>query len=174
MCDNYRGDAWPIDKALDGEFGKWFGKIITPEFWAQVLADFAVVVEDLKSKGFEKIGIIGFCWGGKAVSLAAASESLGLSCAVSLHGVAHSGEDIKQAQCPLYYLKPADDPYFPADKAQEIVDALADSSKAGGLKIFEGVSHGWTNRGDYDDPEVKAKADEALNDTLSYLGTHLL
>ena len=51
---------------IGGEtFKEWFGLLITKK--EEILKKVARVVEWVKSKGYTRIGIMGFCWGGGLV-----------------------------------------------------------------------------------------------------------
>ena len=65
--------------------------------------------------------------------------------AVSLHGSRHTTEELEKAKCPVLYLVAKDDQSFPeVDSVQEFVKVHPEN---GSMKIFEGVVHGWVNRG---------------------------
>lgn len=78
-------------------FGEWFGQITNAEFWAKFQVDCAKAREYFASKGMHKFsyllltttgctkfGIVGFCWGGLAASVASTTGSYVAT--VSVHG----------------------------------------------------------------------------------------
>mmetsp|Transcript_16632 Transcript_16632/g.18499 ORF Transcript_16632/g.18499 Transcript_16632/m.18499 type:complete len:251 (-) Transcript_16632:33-785(-) len=177
MPDFYHnGKAWPAEKALSGDdFGKWFGSITTPAFWENLVnKDATSVVNYIKEKGYDKVACIGFCWGGLCCSSALAASGLFAS-AVSLHGVGDGVEAVKKAKCPVFYITVAGDAYFNEKTQKDILQAYKDGhGKGGDVKVFgDGMYHGFVVRGDYDKNEtLKAKADEAMADTVAFIKKH--
>jgi len=156
---------WPateteVTEPLEGDaFSTWFSSITNEEYWAKFSAEVDDCTAFLRRKGCVRFGLVGFCWGGRAVEVAA--ENGRFAAAVSIHGVMHSAETYKAVKCPIEYLTINDDQFFPKDAQDSIIAA------GGKLKIFEGVGHGFAVRGDFTDDKVKAAADEALNDAVA-------
>jgi len=191
----HRTGPWSESDALDGD--KWnafYSGIITPEFWTTFLTDLKIATDFLHSEGCDSVGVIGFCWGGKATAVSAASD-LGFKAAVSLHGAGHSADDVKNAHCPFLFLSVPNDFTFSDSAKADISKFIEESKLDGGVKIFDGVtreklrisSHnvekidkhkcscadGFVVRGDFSNAEVKAKADEAMEDTVVFLSKNL-
>jgi dienelactone hydrolase len=96
-------DAWDGAVPLGGDaFGAWFGSIMSDEFWTQYTKDLNTVAASLKAGGAEKVAVIGFCWGGKASVVAAAAG--GIDAAASIHGAAHSADEVEKTPCPFLYI----------------------------------------------------------------------
>jgi len=78
------------------------------------------------------------------VSVKVASTGL-VQATVSLHGGRHTTEELAEAKCPILYLVAKGDSAFPdVDNVQAV---LKEHPEKGSMKIFEGVFHGWVNRG---------------------------
>ena len=78
------------------------------------------------------------------MSVKVASTGL-VQATVSLHGGRHTTEELAEAKCPILYLVAKGDSAFPdVDNVQAV---LKEHPEKGSMKIFEGVVHGWVNRG---------------------------
>jgi dienelactone hydrolase/quinol monooxygenase YgiN len=160
--------AWPateteIEKPLEGdEFGAWFGSIMGEDFWA---GHFSKGVDAaagwLKAQGCSNLTTMGFCWGGKAVTVACQTNHF--SAGVSLHGAAHSAADVTGSKCPLFFVAINGDAFFP-ETVHEEIRALGTE-----VKVYPEMYHGFVVRGDFENaPAVKAGAEEALTDTCAF------
>eukprot|EP00299_Pterocystis_sp_00344_P001495 c11337_g1_i1.p1 GENE.c11337_g1_i1~~c11337_g1_i1.p1 ORF type:complete len:243 (-),score=48.43 c11337_g1_i1:34-762(-) len=151
-------------------FGSWFGSIISAEFWELFKQDIQKSVNLLKSQGVEKIGVAGFCWGGKAATVAASTGHF--SAAVSIHGAAHDASDVTNAKCPIFFATIVADQFFPETSHELVVKTIEETNNGGKLKLYDGVQHGFAVRGDYSNDHVRAKADEALLDAIEFVKSH--
>jgi len=178
MGDLYHGDAWPASSTpphQDEKFGPWAQTKTSPEFWGQVTSELAAIAEHLRSKGISKIGLLGFCWGGRAAANAACSGHF--QAAISAHGAGHGASEVKSSKCPLFYIVPEGDLQrsFPLEKVEEIRKAFDDKEGVeGDIKVYNGVEHGWMVRGNFEDEHIKKTADEAVADAVGFFQKHLL
>jgi len=166
------GGPWPateteVTKELGGEdFMKWFGEITSEKFQENFKSEVDDATAYLRRKGCSRYAIIGFCWGGLAAENAAKGGRF--SAMVSAHGCAHSGESFKAVKGKSLYLTVPDDAFF-AKSAQDEITAAG-----GKVKVFEGMTHGFIVRGDFQDAKVKAASDEALEDAVALFKQSLL
>jgi len=172
MGDTFHGDPWSSSGGFGDEFQSWLATKTTPEAWSKLSQDVGSMVEYLESKGISKIGVIGFCYGGKAATNESTTGRFGA--AVSIHGFGHGAADIASAKCPILYVVPRGDPYFKDEQIEEVTKAINGDEKKGDIKVYEGVTHGWTVRADYTDEKIKASADAALGDVAKFLKKHLV
>jgi carboxymethylenebutenolidase len=121
----------------------------------QMLADVAASAEHLRAEADSngKVGIIGYCSGGRQAVLAACE--LPLDAVVDCYGafvmrsagpesgLARRGfpELIPKLACPLLGLFGEDDPAPPVDEVRELEQALQASGKEHSIRIFEGAGH---------------------------------
>ena len=167
MPDFYRGDSWPateseITEDLAGDrFGSWFGSKMSPEFWTQFNKDVTVAVDKLTAAGCTKFCVMGFCWGGKAACVAAKTGTF--SAAVSLHGAAHTPEDVSESKAETMFITVPKDDYYPESMHEQ-------HRKLGAIvDVVEGGYHGFVVRGDFDgNAELKTLADKAIADTCAF------
>jgi len=170
--DFYHGDPWTAEKGqLGGEdFKKWFGALLQKE--DKVFEDMAIVVEYLNKHGFHKIGIIGFCWGGRIV-VGALQKGLAKA-GVSIHGVLVSAESARLMKGPCLYICSEIDNYVTQDTIAQTKEGIKDTSVIAEFQWYEKVAHGFVNRGDYsNDEHVRKQAEKALDETNKFLSKHL-
>ncbi|KAD2393967.1 hypothetical protein E3N88_40944 [Mikania micrantha] len=114
------------------------------------------VIHALQEKGISKIGAAGFCWGAKVVVELA--KDADIQVAALLHPTFVTLDDIKGVKVPVAILGAEFDKISPP----ELVDHF--------VKIFLGLSHGWTVR--YRDENVTAvkSAQVAHQDIVDWFG----
>ncbi|CAN1807352.1 unnamed protein product, partial [Linum perenne] len=152
---------------------------------AKGFEDAKPVIESLKSKGVTAIGAAGFCWGGMipdtletclynpkvVVELAKGSY---INAGVLLHPSFVTVDDIKEVKTPLAVLGAEFDNLSPPALLKQFEEVLAANHEVdGSVKIFPGVSHGWTVRYNDEEKEVVKAADEAHNDMLEWFAKYV-
>ncbi|KAL8171354.1 hypothetical protein V2J09_023158 [Rumex salicifolius] len=130
------------------------------------------VIQALNENGISKIGAAGFCWGAKVVVLLAQSDYI--QAAVLLHPSFVSVDDIKCVKSPIAVLGAEMDHMSPPELIKQFEEILNSKPEVESfVKIFPGVSHGWTVRYNTDDePEVKS-AEEAHRDMLAWFSKYI-
>ncbi|KAK7264537.1 hypothetical protein RJT34_32146 [Clitoria ternatea] len=132
-----------------------------------------VVVEALKHKGAYAIGAAGFCWGGKpAVDLGNSGHT---KVTVLLHPAFVTNNDIERTNISIAILGGQNDTITPPSQIKQYEEILnAKKPEVESLvKIFPGVSHGWTLRYDPNDPEAVKDAEKAHEIMLDWFDKHL-
>ncbi|XP_040361695.1 endo-1,3;1,4-beta-D-glucanase [Rosa chinensis] len=124
------------------------------------------VIAALKKKGVSWIGAAGFCWGGKVV--AELSKGYYTEAAVLLHPSRVTLDDIKEIKTPIAILAAQFDNSTAPELVKQFKEILSTNKVDNFVKIFPGVSHGWTVR--YKDDNVTAvkSANEAHQDMLDW------
>ncbi len=121
----------------------------------QVTTDVAAAVEYLRGRpdANGKVGVIGYCTGGRQAVLAACE--LELDAAVDVYGafatrstppgdklprtsIAHL---LGKLSCPLLGLFGAEDPAPPPDEVKELADALTEHGKEFEIEVYENAGH---------------------------------
>ena len=118
MPDFLRGHPWPIDgfpprNDEEGKkLGEWFGTIASVPDRSK---DLESVAAELKKNGAEKLGLYGFCWGGKVASLAgkAGTPFSGVSI---IHPAMIAPEESKELTVPMAFFPSKDEPRDECDK----------------------------------------------------------
>uniref|UniRef100_A0ACD5U339 Uncharacterized protein n=1 Tax=Avena sativa TaxID=4498 RepID=A0ACD5U339_AVESA len=130
------------------------------------------VIAALKEQGVSSVGAAGYCWGAKVVAeLAKANE---IQAAVMSHPSFVTVDDIKEVKCPIAVLGAETDRTSPPELVKQFEQVLSSNSEIGYfVKIFPGVSHGWTVRYDSDDAAAVKSAEEALTDMTNWFNKNL-
>uniref|UniRef100_A0ACD5U3Q8 Uncharacterized protein n=1 Tax=Avena sativa TaxID=4498 RepID=A0ACD5U3Q8_AVESA len=130
------------------------------------------VIAALKEQGVSVVGAAGYCWGAKVVAeLAKANE---IQAAVMLHPSFVTVDDIKEVKCPIAILGAETDVMSPPELVKQFKQVLSSNSGIGSfVKIFPGVSHGWTVRYDSNDAAAVKNAEEALADMIEWFNKNL-
>ncbi|KAK3138839.1 hypothetical protein QOZ80_5AG0374050 [Eleusine coracana subsp. coracana] len=125
-----------------------------------------------KKKGISGVGAAGYCWGAKVVvELAKAHE---IQAAVLLHPSFVTVDDIKEVKCAISVLGAEIDKMSPPELVKQFEQVLSANSGAGHfVKIFPGVSHGWSVRYSHDDAAAVKSAEEALADMMDWFDKYL-
>jgi carboxymethylenebutenolidase len=130
---------------------------------AETLADVEVAIAAASEAG--KVGIVGFCWGGRNVYLAAANLS-GIAAGVSYYGGGIGGILVDKLNAPVMFHFGEKDPYIPLSDVDKVKQKHPD------LPVYVYLAdHGFNcdERGSYDKPS----ADLARQRTLEFLAQHL-
>ncbi|CAM0955620.1 unnamed protein product [Alopecurus aequalis] len=130
------------------------------------------VIAALKEQGVSSVGAAGYCWGAKVVAeLAKANE---IQAAVMSHPSFVTVDDIKEVKCPIAVLGAETDRTSPPELVRQFEQVLSSKSAIGYLvKIFPGVSHGWTVRYNSDEAAAVKSAEEALADLTDWFKKNL-
>ena len=85
------------------------------------------------------------------------------SAAVSLHGAAHTPEDVSESKAETMFITVPKDDYYPESMHEQ-------HRKLGAIvDVVEGGYHGFVVRGDFDgNAELKTLADKAIADTCAF------
>ncbi|VAH07171.1 unnamed protein product [Triticum turgidum subsp. durum] len=130
------------------------------------------VIAALKEQGASSVGAAGYCWGAKVVAeLGKANE---IQAAVMSHPSFVTVDDIKEVKCPISILGAETDVMSPPELVKEFEQVLSSNSGiAHFVKIFPGVSHGWTVRYKSEDAAAVKSAEEALADMVDWFNKNL-
>lgn len=114
------------------------------------------LVEALKDQGMGSVGAAGFCWGAKtAVTLG--KENV-VKAVVQCHPSGVAQADYEEVVVPISVLA------APSDGVDKYVDLLEKRTEVKSfVKIFPGVTHGWTLRYDENDEVAMEQATAAHN-----------
>jgi len=146
-----------------------------------VTADVNAALGYLKSQPnvkHDKIGILGFCFGGRVAYLAA-TRCRDLAAAVGFYGAGIADPRNPNApvnnshniQAPVLLFFGAEDQLMPQDQVKKIEETLAQLGKEHHIKVYPGAGHGFFREGG---PSFnKEAADDAWSITLSFLDNHL-
>ncbi|OIW31332.1 alpha/beta-hydrolase [Coniochaeta ligniaria NRRL 30616] len=152
--DLLNGDPCPIewypptDDDKQKKLGAWFGKH-APQAAAEEVVKFVKTLQE-KNPGIKSWGIVGYCWGGKVVSLVTSGSSNPFSIAAEVHPAMVDPSEAEGIKVPLILLASKEEP---ADKVKEFEDKL---KVAKHVETFGDQVHGWmAARADLSDARVK-------------------
>jgi carboxymethylenebutenolidase len=140
--------------------GFGYAQQLKPE---QTLQDLAAAVAVVKHAG--RVGMVGYCWGGKLTYMAACE--LPLACGVAYYGGSISQALDKKPKCPMMYHFGAEDSHIPLSD----IDKIKAVNPQGIFHIYQGAGHGFNcdQRASYN-PQAAALARER---SLAFLAQHL-
>ncbi|XP_012841221.1 PREDICTED: endo-1,3;1,4-beta-D-glucanase-like isoform X3 [Erythranthe guttata] len=163
LPDFFRGDPYQHGAPLT----PWLKKH-APE---EGIKDAIPIIEALKGRGITKIGVAGFCWGGKVA--ADLSKYPYVEATVLLHPTYTTTEDIQGDKVPISILGGEKDTYCKPELVKEFENILKSKPEVDSfVKIVPGVDHGWTLRYNSSEFALK-KAAESHNDMLDWFEMHL-
>ena len=175
LPDYYRGQMCDPSKEGYGVLNKF---IQDKTKWAELQLDWEKRVKPLAEKlGAKTYGTIGCCWGSYMVIRLCAQ--VGFKAGISFHpshsaiiaGLADENEEdiLKEVKSPQMFM-PAT-----GDHPNVWPDGLSKKVMGDQLSIipFPDMKHGWTMRGNMDDPKVQRDVEKAFNLSLSFFNQHL-
>jgi carboxymethylenebutenolidase len=137
------------------------------------------VISDLKSSATwlqdqayvqgDRIGAVGWCWGG-GQTWRLATEEPRLNAGVAFYGPNPPIEAVPNIQAAMLGIYGGEDVRI-TDQEPELEEALASAGKMYEMKVFDGANHAFFNdTGERFDPEA---AEQAWSDTLNWFNEHL-
>ncbi|GMH08386.1 hypothetical protein Nepgr_010226 [Nepenthes gracilis] len=131
-----------------------------------------LVIEALKHKGVSKVGAAGFCWGAKVIVELAQYDYV--QAAVMLHPSFVTVDDFGAVKAPIAVLGAEFDHLSPPALVKQFEEILKSKPEVDSfVKIFPGVSHGWTVRYDTEDAAAVKSAEESHKDMLGWFVKYL-
>ncbi|CDO94433.1 unnamed protein product [Kluyveromyces dobzhanskii CBS 2104] len=117
----------------------------------------------------KKIGVIGYCFGGK-YALLQINETAGLAdaAAIAHPSFVNIGEVEAIGKKPLLISAAETDNLFTAELRQQTVETLIKQGSIYQINLFSGVSHGFAVRGDLNEPQVRYAQDKTIEDQISF------
>ncbi|HTV50168.1 MAG TPA: dienelactone hydrolase family protein [Steroidobacteraceae bacterium] len=129
----------------------------------QTLLDLSAALAIVKHAG--RVGMVGYCWGGKMAFVCAAE--LPLACAVAYYGGSITQSLDKKPKCPIMFHFGEQDSHIPLTDVEKIRAAVPQ----GIFHVYAGAGHGFNcdQRGSYN-PQAAALARER---SLAFFNEHL-
>ena len=148
---------------------------------AVLMAELGVVIQHLKSRPDvrgNRIGITGFCVGGRIAFLTACRHATAIKVAVPFYGGGIAADTptapinlAAHIQCPVLCFFGESDRMIPMDQVRRVDETLKRLKKTAEVKVFKGVGHGFfcNERSSYD----AGAAQTAWATTLVWLANYL-
>jgi carboxymethylenebutenolidase len=129
----------------------------------EVLGDIRASADTLRSLGSERIGVTGFCMGGR-FTWSTALHAEGFAAAVAFYG-SGIADELGEPLCPTLLFFGGQDPYIPPAEIERVAAHHPDTV------VYPEAGHGFMRDGS-DSYDEKA-ANDAWARTLAFFGTHL-
>jgi carboxymethylenebutenolidase len=142
-----------------GDFASLIGALV-PE---QVLADVTSAADTLRGLGADRMGVTGFCMGGR-YSWYTALRGQGFAAAVGFDG-GGIADDLGEPRCPTLLFFGGQDPYIPPSDIERVALHHADTI------VYPEATHGFMRDGS--ESFDQESADDAWARTLSFFGEYL-
>ena len=120
---------------------------------AQLMAEMGVVIQHLKAtEGVraDRIGVVGFCVGGRIAFLTACRHPAAIKVAVPFYGGGIAADTptapihaADRLQCPVLFFFGETDRMIPPDQIRRIDETLKRLKKTAEIKVFPGAGHGF-------------------------------
>ncbi|KAH8601365.1 dienelactone hydrolase family protein-like protein [Bisporella sp. PMI_857] len=158
---------YPPDTEEKGKLlGQFFQTVAAPP---KAAAKVPEVLKEIE-KQYPEIktwGVLGFCWGGKIVSLTSGSGTP-FTAAAEAHPAMVNPSDAEDIKIPLALLASKDEP------AEDVKKFEANLTGPKHVEIFEDQIHGWlAARSDLENPRVKEEYERGYKTLLTFFGKHL-
>ncbi|XP_074062000.1 carboxymethylenebutenolidase homolog [Macrotis lagotis] len=134
-----------------------------------------VVLKYLKEKCHaQRIGIVGFCWGGTVVHDLMMKYSE-LKAGVSVYGIIRDSEDVYNLKNPTLFIFAENDAVIPLEQVTLLEQKLKEHCKVDyQIKVFPGQTHGFVHRQREDwDPKDKPHILGARKDVIDWLNKYI-
>ncbi|TKY87114.1 hypothetical protein EX895_003791 [Sporisorium graminicola] len=144
MPDFFRGKPYPQEQyppntdEKKAAFQNFFGN--AGDFSARK-PDLEAVAEELKKDGAAKLGVSGYCWGGKLAVLAG-GEGTKFTSVAQVHPAMVDPKDAEKLTVPIASFPSKDEPKEQVDKFQEVVQQKP-FAKDSVYKLYPDSHHGW-------------------------------
>ena len=165
-----------------GEIAKLIAEVVNKTPDAQVMGDLDACVAWARGQGAaaDRLGITGFCWGGRTTWMYAAHNPA-VKAAVAWYGPVarsyHPGDrsaldNVARIKAPVLGLYGAADPGIPNDNVEKMRDALkAAGNTASELVLYPDTPHAF--HADYRPSYRKEQADDGWKRCLAWFSRHL-
>ncbi|ETS77822.1 hypothetical protein PFICI_09884 [Pestalotiopsis fici W106-1] len=172
MPDWFKGQPCPIEifppdtDDKKKQLGAFFEKFPPPSVAKQV-PEYIKAVQS-KHPEIKDWAIMGFCWGGKVVSLTVSSPDNIFKAGVECHPAMVEPEDAKKIKIPLCMLASKDEPVEDVKKFEQNLSGPKH------VESFSDQIHGWmAARSDLEDSRVKEEYTRGYKTVVEFLGKHL-
>lgn len=169
MPDWFKGEPCPIEfyppdnEDKQKKLRAFFQKNSPPSVAAKV-PDYVKVLEE-KNPSIKSWGVIGYCWGGKVVSLVTSSDANPFTVGAEAHPAMVDPSEAEGIKIPLVMLASKEEP---AEKVQAFEEKLTVPKH---VETFADQIHGWmAARADLSDSRVKEEYARGYKTVLEFFG----
>ncbi|KAI8905190.1 dienelactone hydrolase [Gorgonomyces haynaldii] len=179
--DIFDGGAVPLG-TLTGELDRRqeMDKFVKNNQFPKNVATVKRFIKHLRSLGYSKIAMMGFCWGGKVCIALSKEESLDSNYPSLLNAFATAHPpplqmptDVAQIQTPFVFVLAGDDTHIKAPMIQAIQETASTKNNIS-VHVFPGMKHGFAIRGNKSSQNVMQSADDAFVRVMSHFKSVLV
>ncbi|KAI9712349.1 MAG: hypothetical protein M1820_001562 [Bogoriella megaspora] len=171
MPDLFHGDPVPLNRPADFDIMQW---LQGPPGHLPNRVDPVVdaAIKELKNNlGVKKLGLVGYCFGGKYV---ARFLKKGVADAgYTAHPSFVDPDELKGIEGPLSIAAAETDQIFPAPKRRETEDILKEMNIPYQLTLYSDVEHGFAVRADISKKPVKWAKEQAFIQAVQWFDEHV-
>ena len=145
----------------------------------KTIEDMHTVFAAIREKfGIEKIGVSGYCWGGKHAIMMAEDQKQ-IQAVVGIHtSRTEIPQEIEKINVPVLFLCAEHDPYIKQPQRDTIINVLKERKEKGNgpdydLVLYEKTEHGFAMRGDRSKPAIKFAMDDHLKRSIEFYKKYL-
>ncbi|KAK1499752.1 dienelactone hydrolase [Colletotrichum tamarilloi] len=167
--DWFAGEPCPIEwfppdtEEKQKNLGGFFQKFPPPKI-AEQTPDYVKAIQS-KYSSIESFATIGYCWGGKVVSLVTSGDKNPFKVAAEVHPAMVEPEDAKGIKIPLIMLASKDEP------EEDVKKFEANLNVTKHVETFKDQIHGWmAARSDLEDSRVKEEYTRGYKTVLEFFG----
>lgn len=159
---------YPPDTKEKGEkLGNFFKTTGAPPTTAAKVPSFLKQIE-AKYSNIKTWGVVGFCWGGKIVSLTTSTTDTPFKAGAECHPAMVDPSEAEKIKIPLCMLASKDEPKADVEKFEKNLKGEKH------VEIFGDQIHGWmAARSDLEDPRVKSEYERGYKTLLEFFGKYL-
>lgn len=121
----------------------------------------------------QKIGAVGYCFGGKYVVRHLRPEAGKIDVGYTAHPSFVDADELKEIKGPLSISAAETDHIFPAEKRHESEVILKELGLPYQINLYSGVEHGFAVRADLSNPVTKYAKENAFIQALQWFEEHL-
>ncbi|TFL03637.1 Alpha/Beta hydrolase protein [Pterulicium gracile] len=160
----------PPKNKEDEEFlSNFFATTAAPPKAVEKVKAFSQVV---KSGGAKRLGLYGFCWGGK-VSMLTAADSTVVGAAAVVHPAMFSVDDAEKVQVPMGIYPSKDESKDELEKVEKVLGGKPFASK-NDFEYYSTMHHGWAAaRADLQNAENKKQFEDVYSRLATFFSSAL-
>jgi len=157
----------PDNEDKKKKLGEFFSGVAAPPKNAAKVPDLVKAIGE-KYSGIKSWGILGYCWGGKIVSLTTSDSSTIFSAAAECHPAMVDPKDAEKIKIPLCMLASGDES---AEDVKKFEENLTTDKH---VETFSDQIHGWmAARSDLGNERVKSEYERGYKTLVEFFGKYL-
>lgn len=167
--DLYRGEPWSKDRP-QSEFEKWRRKHLPERVASDIDISAKWLLEEFSAAGIsDKLGIVGFCFGGgRLVETLARDAQSHFGAAVCFYGTRFDPSLASQLKIPVLFIVGENDPLCPVDLLRQMESQI----KGSHVCVYASRGHGFAHHPE--SLEEDEDAEDAFNTMRSWLNKYLV